>query len=242
MYNDNYSNDIFNNYLTLGHSYAMTNKNLNKLYEIYDKNILKHLPSNKDEKILEIGSGMGHFLGYLIKNKYNNFTGVEIGKESYEYCFKNVTENIRLIEDLESYLHQNTNSFSAIIMNNVIEHLHKKDIISILAGINTSLIKSGNLIVITPNLANPFSLALFHGDFTHEVGFTEKSMAEVLKAGGFTSYKILPINRPIKTPWRLSREIGKSLFTNLLKIGFWLNYSNKHKVLTRNLIAVAYKE
>lgn len=197
-----YSRRIFNEYLRIG--YGTRPKEMKRMFEIYDFNYRKHLPGRRS-RILEIGCGMGHFLHYLKESGYTNFAGVEVGRESFEYCREYVTDRVVLVEETEDYLRRYRNEFDAIVMNSVIEHMSKEEVVSLLEAVRDSLSERGVLILLTPNLSNPFAVTVRYGDFTHEVGFTERSIVEVLKTVGFPDVRVLPIKRPIRTPWRLVR-------------------------------------
>lgn len=44
----------------------------------------------------------------------------------------------------------------------------------------------------TPNLGHPLNLYLRYKDFTHEIGFTEMSLRQVLLISGFSEVEIKP--------------------------------------------------
>lgn len=53
------------------------------------KNHLKHLPNEKDTRILDLGCGMGHFLYFLKANGYNNYLGIDFCDENIKFCRDN---------------------------------------------------------------------------------------------------------------------------------------------------------
>lgn len=77
-------------------------------------------------------------------------------------------------------------------MNGVLEHIPKKVIVKALELVHKSLRKGGIFIVKVPNMANPFGLYSRYIDITHETGFTEYSLYEVLNVAGFGNISIHP--------------------------------------------------
>lgn len=156
----------------------------------YEELYGRFLPKNKNAKILDIGSGMGHFLYFLTKKGYRNILGVDISKEAVNFCKNNVTKKVKLISSLQSFLKKRKNYYDLVVLNDVIEHFKKDEIIEILELIYGSLKNNGRIFVKTFNAA---ALTGFYGryqDFTHEVSFTETSLPQVLQIAGFQKYVI----------------------------------------------------
>jgi len=93
--------------------------------------------------VLDIGCGMGHFLYYLSKKGYKNIKGIDICQEQVDAAKKIVPGDIRQIPDLKSYFAESGETFDMITMNDVLEHLDKKEILETLKMVRTSLNPSG---------------------------------------------------------------------------------------------------
>lgn len=154
-------------------------------WQSYDEIYGKYLPKNKNVKILDIGCGMGQFLWYLKKKDYQKILGVDISRECVDFCRQKVTKKIRLINDLKKFLTSNKNTFGLIIMNDILEHFSKKEILPILEKVYTALKKEGILFIKTPNAASLTAITLRYQDFTHETSFTEFSLEQILRVAGF---------------------------------------------------------
>lgn len=182
-----YRDIIYGNYIQNG----FRNGNLKKMYKLqykyFTRNYLKHLPINKDARILDLGCGIGEFIYFLRKKGYENIIGVDGSKENIECC-RRLQETAKFInDDIFSYLKRDNEKFDCIVFNDVIEHLTKEEVVDILLEIKDNIKKGGTLIIKTPNMANPFvNTAGRYIDFTHETGFTEWSMRQVLFATGFS--------------------------------------------------------
>ena len=147
------------------------------------------LPPSRDAVILDAGSGAGHFLYFLKKKGYVNFTGVDISHQQIEFCRDNISGNV-VLADIFDYLRERIGIFDLISLNDVLEHIPKDKVILLLSLSRQSLRVGGKLILKTPNLGNFFSVYLRYKDFTHESGFTEKSLRQVLWLAGFRDIMI----------------------------------------------------
>ena len=126
---------------------------------------------------------MGHFLNFLEIGGYKNYLGVDISEENIEFCKKNGFNVER--GNIFNFLKNSPDSYDAIIMNDIIEHLEKPEILNVLEIIFKKLNTGGRLIIKTPNASNPIMASSSrYYDFTHELLFTEESLSQVLKISG----------------------------------------------------------
>lgn len=210
----------------------------------YDRIYGHILPDNKNIKILDIGCGMGHFLWYLKKKGYTNLLGVDISKEAIAFCKRNVIANVLLINNLSQFLKKHQNSFDLIVMNDVLEHIIKKNIIRTLREIGHSLKNAGTLLVKVPNATQLLAGYSRYLDFTHETVFTEKSLLQVLKIAGYTRVKIIG-ERDVRvdTPRAALVNITRALWRLNLKLIYKIERGRtaNPKIFSVALIAIARK-
>jgi predicted SAM-dependent methyltransferase len=83
------------------------------------------------------------------------------------------------------------NIFNFILANDFLEHLKSERVCEILELVFNSLEKEGIFKLKVPNMSNPFSLISMYRDFTHNCGFTETSIYQVLYNVGFKDIQIL---------------------------------------------------
>ncbi len=211
-------------------------------YQYFKKNYLKHLPEDKTVNILDIGCGMGHFLYFLEKEGYKNNVGIDLSEENIEFCRKKGF-NVKL-GDAFDILEMNTKPFDVIVMNDIIEHFEKQEIIRILELINKNLIKNGKVIIKTPNSSNPIlGSSGRYIDFTHEISFTEESLSQVLKVCDFKDVRIYPQDIYVfyKNPLNyIAKYISKVI--NLIFKLIFLIYGRNTKIFTKSIIAVGIKK
>jgi 2-polyprenyl-3-methyl-5-hydroxy-6-metoxy-1,4-benzoquinol methylase len=152
----------------------------------FEKRFETVLPKNKDAIILDIGCGPGFFLWFAQRKGYINSWGIDLSPEQVLVAQKNGIQNISLC-GWKDYLPERLSRFDLIILDNVIEHLNKDEIVELLKLIYVSLKPGGALYISTPNAGSILGLPLAFIDFTHEVYFSASSLRQVLQACGFDS-------------------------------------------------------
>jgi 2-polyprenyl-3-methyl-5-hydroxy-6-metoxy-1,4-benzoquinol methylase len=173
------------------------------------KKYVNILPDSKTTSILDIGCGMGFFLRFLQRNGFTNTVGVDISPEQVTVAEEFGVTGIQLC-DWKEYLAKNKSEFGFIMLDNVIEHLTKDEIVELLQAILLSLAPGGKVYISTPNSGSIFGLPLAFIDFTHEVFFTAASLTQVLSACGFAHINVFgePLSAFDTRSW-----IRKSLFS-----------------------------
>ena len=242
-YRERIYQDYINSQFGSGHSI----QNLHKDYLIHQryfkKNYQKFLPPNKDAKILDAGCGLGHFLFFAEQNGYKDVTGIDVSKELVELC-KGKGYNA-VVADLFSFLAGHRNAFDAIIFNDVIEHLTKEEILNLLDLMYASLTDGGCLLIKTPNMANPFTAASGrYIDFTHEVGFTEASLKEILVVTKFANVRVIGTDIYVMygNPLNYLAKFFAFIFSKILYLLSYLYGRKTIKIYEKDILAIAYKK
>jgi 2-polyprenyl-3-methyl-5-hydroxy-6-metoxy-1,4-benzoquinol methylase len=233
---DEYFSSIFS------HSNVFSKKEYENSFSQFELNYRHFIPPAKDAKILDIGCGTGHFLYSLEKKGYTHFLGIDISPQQVDFCREHVSKKVEVADAFE-YLKEKKNTYDAIVANDLLEHIPKEETIAFLKRVNTALKDKGVLLIRTPNMGNPFALYPKYKDFTHEVGFTDRSLYQVFWTAGFRDIQILPYkNYPIRTfkrfvESRLARLTG-FILTKLFQIQGFI----APRVLTPLLLGVARKK
>lgn len=126
-----------------------------KLNHFIQKSIFK-LPSQSS--VLDAGCGLSIWLTPEIEKKIK-YLGIDCQIESIEFCRKYFPSRDYSLEDLYQ-LPFHDNSFDAVIMREVIEHLESPD--KVVREVVRILKPTGILILTTPNYGNPLLYIIEH--------------------------------------------------------------------------------
>ncbi len=200
------------------------------------------LPESRDVAILDVGSGAGQFLYFLNKRGYVNFTGIDMSRQQVDFCKKNVSEKV-ILADVFDYLKEKRDAFDLICLNDVLEHIPKEKVIPLLSLLRAGLKAGGKLILKTPNMGNFFSVFLRYKDFTHEFGFTERSLRQVLWLAGFRDITVFGPEAPCakNLKGRLQCVFKRLIYFVLYKL-FWYQGYVAPEIMTPLLVASAIKQ
>lgn len=213
-------NNIYDNYLE--NSAVGTQESVWQIEKL-KVNYSKYFPADKNAHCLDIGIGNGEMLHLLQDSGYTNAEGADISISAIKACTERGYK-CTLVEDTAAFLKQNPNKFAMISMFHVIEHISKDDIIPIITACYEALTDDGVLILETPNMANIDGVFMRYNDFTHVMGYTQKSLCQLLQLCSFEN---------IETP-----EIDVFLRKNIkMRILRFLNKLHTKFVLLQRRIA-----
>lgn len=201
---------------------------------VYEKNYGRFL-LNKKAKILDIGCGAGHFLYFLKSRGYDDISAIDISESQVEYC-KDKIDNRVICVDAFEHLKKYRDTYDVLVLNDVLEHIPKDRLKDFVALLNSSLKIGGMVLVTTPNLGNPFSVACRYCDITHTLGLTEKSFRQLFLCAGFAEANSFPCH----IQGLLSYVRRGVILWFLRKVMFYQGISAS-RVMTHNLIGVARK-
>lgn len=155
--------------------------------------IRQWLPENKQAQVLEIGCGLGYHLHALRGLGYTNLQGIDMSPEEIEIAQNNVKAVDFLVADVFSFLPQRQGQYDLAIMFNILEHFRKDEALEICQLIFNSLRSGGVLLIRTPNATNPASFHTLYSDLTHEMCYTQNSLADLLGLAGFSKVNVVGV-------------------------------------------------
>ena len=207
-----------------GHYERMLNKRPSVQFENYDYDAYKRARPwlselSSDAKILDIGCGYGQQLYILHKLGFSNLHGIEISEGSLNVAREEVGHFATLERaDAFDYLKDRENEYSAVTLNDVLEHIPRESTIRFLTLIRQALRPNGVLAVRVPNMSSLLSAYSMYLDFTHICGYTEYSLMQVLDSAGFRNHQILRVDARIQLknwrPWRPLSGLGLGRYAN----------------------------
>ncbi len=195
----------------------------------------------KNATYLDIGPGQGEVLILWKKMGFKNINSVDISSGVYEHI-KKLGFNCILVDNTEAYLKNNKEKFDFIMLNDVIEHIPKNELVSFMQNVYLSLKINGRVIIKVPNAQSPhFSIGRYD-DLTHVQSFTEKSLYQLLKVAKFKKVNIYPEKFIVRN----FKDSLVKYFT--MPIYFWwirkIRGASGHfspKILTQAIIAIVHK-
>lgn len=212
-------------------------KNTADVFEALYKNVL---PRDKNATILDIGCGAGHFLYFLKLKGFRNYYGIDISMQQIEFCKKNISNKVKKV-DAFVFLNTIQCQYDLIVAHDVLEHIPKRKTVELLQLIHNSLTENGQFILRVPNMSNPFSIDSRHRDFTHELGFTEKSLIQVLSVSGFSKQKVFSTKTKAKTFKNKVRYLMVTALHAMIRFLFYIQDYSVPNYLGKNLIAICRK-
>ena len=194
----NYKDKFYARYIT-NHTkslYGETSlEEIKKQFPIWDSYFDKLLPENKNIKILDLGCGNGGFVYWLHKKGFESAIGVDISEEQVGQARKLGIKNV-FQGDAKKFLENRNEEYNLIFARDFLEHFSKEEILELTDLISNSLEDSGVFIAQIPNAENLLWGRLRHGDFTHDISFTQQSIKQLLKVSKFDEINVFP-QRPV---------------------------------------------
>lgn len=138
----------------------------------------KEIDSNAS--ILELGCNKGYLLNVLNKKGYHTATGVDLSKGDLQIA-RHIAPQADFVEaDIFSFLDQSEQFFDVVILKALIEHIEKNRVLELLEKIYRALRPGGVVLIDVYNADWFFSHHDRYMDFTHETGFTQESLTQIL--------------------------------------------------------------
>jgi 2-polyprenyl-3-methyl-5-hydroxy-6-metoxy-1,4-benzoquinol methylase len=160
------------------------------MYKTYFKNVAK------DAAILDLGCNKGYLLKTLETEGYTDLTGVDLSKKDLEIAASIVPQAAFIADDIFDFLLHSQQKFDVILLKAVIEHVEKSRVIELLQLMSSRLSPTGFVLIDVYNADWLFSHHDRYMDFTHETGFTQESLRQVMMFA-FKGIEIYPTASPI---------------------------------------------
>lgn len=174
-------------------------------YRAYTQRYCRYLPEEKSSLILDLGCGRGDLLSWLHSLGYFNIGGIDGSSQQVEAARENGRTFVKQGSIFE--IPHKKKSVDRIFMLDVLEHLSRDQIFTVLPSIYSLLGAGGMLILQVPNASSPYFGTIRYGDITHEISFTETSIKQILRDAGFINIQVHSC-RPARHGWKSSLRYG----------------------------------
>ncbi len=142
---------------------------------------------SRDVPVVDLGCGSGGLVYTLQSLGFSDIRACDLSSEQVELARK-VLPSAYVADLREEVLHLPADTFGAVFLFDVLEHLTKKEIFDVLEHVHRILRPCGILVVHGPNGDSPFVGAIRYGDFTHETVFTPCSAQQLTKLLRFVDF------------------------------------------------------
>lgn len=156
----------------------------------YSDLLRPYLPGDRNAKVLDVGAGIGMLLRNLKTMGYHDVLGVEVNAHQREGA-GDLRDRIELTDDTASWLSDRAESFDLICCLDVLEHVEKAQQITLIQAITRALRPAGRLVCTVPNANSAIASRWRYNDYTHQISFTEHSLAYVLRAGDLAQIEVV---------------------------------------------------
>lgn len=244
-----YRNRFYTNYLTshVAFDEKITLESFAIVAKSFQNHIAQYIPKDTNASILDVACGPGHLLHFLQKQGYHNSRGIDLGIEQLNTAVKMGVQNVEQA-DLFKFLKTHMEQFDVILAFHIIEHLTKPEALQAVDLIFGALKAEGKVLVATPNTFSFAGLYATFGDFTHELAFTPKSLAQLLRICGFSNVNVSglgPVAYDLRsavrtTLWKILKAFYKVCFT--IERGTGRSIWQDRPIFEKAILAVGHKK
>lgn len=227
--------DIYENYINIG--LGAGQQTVAKIRQ-FEKNYKRYFPTDKEDGILDIGPGKGEMLSCLKALGHTNLHAVDISASVVHYI-QELGFNGYVANDLPSFL--KGQKYALITLCDVVEHIPKNQIVEIMSAVRKALTEEGILIVQVPNMQSITANIFLYDDFTHETGYTERSLLQMLKLAGFSSVECHGFEFLGNDPKSKIQAVLQKCLWSIIRLGRKINGTMPHRLLHPVFYAVVRK-
>lgn len=239
----NYKDNFYEKYLSAhaGNIYAEPSlEKMESQFRVLERYFGGLLPEDKKVKMLDLGCGSGEFVYWLQKSGYDNSEGIDISGEQVSLAGRLGIKNVSRA-DARDFLKANKGKYGFVFARDLLEHFSKDELLDLTKLIFDSLGKDGKFVAQVPNAGNLFWGRLRHGDFTHDVSFTEQGISQLLMVSGFrkiSAYPQRPVIHGIKS---FVRYVLWRIIELRLKIYLLIERGSSKGIFTPDMLVLAEK-
>ena len=169
--------------------------------------IARHVPADRQTRIMDLGCGDGRLLHFLDGAGYRNIVGVDCSPEQIARAHRLGLHQARQGEINHVLDETDEASADVVLMIDVLEHLTRDELFRALDNVFRVLRPGGLCIAHVPNAEGLHGMRIRYGDFTHEQAFTAGSATQVLRTVGFSDVSCHEDTPVVHGPTSLIRRL-----------------------------------
>jgi len=198
------------------------------------------LPEDRNAAIVDIGCGNGNLVFWLQQRGYTAASGIDMSVEQVAVAHGLGVLRVE-VADLRVYLVERMAHFDVIFLRDVIEHFTREEVLQILDLVRAALKPGGRVVLQLPNGASPFIGRVRYGDFTHELAYTQSSLAQLFGITGFREACYFPVAPRFHGLRSLPRVILWKSVEAFYRLLLYAELGRGDYVVTQNLVATAIR-
>ncbi|MEN6645384.1 MAG: class I SAM-dependent methyltransferase [Armatimonadia bacterium] len=207
----------------------------------FRRNYLPLLQDLPEGLLLDIGCGLGDFLHFCRTELGREVCGLDLVAENVACCRELGLEVEQA--DATEYL-QRERPYAAVVMNDVLEHIEKPQVVPLLGLIHSRLAPGGRLLIKVPNMSNLVTgTRTRYMDLTHVTGYTDETLRQVLETAGFDEVDTRPVDLYVtgNPVLNVLARAACGLQYASWRLQYRLNGVPRVRVLTKSIIACGIK-
>jgi len=210
--------------------------------QFYRVNYLRHLPADRDARILVISCGPGYFVHLLRDAGYRNVLGIDSDAAKVAHAARHGLP-CRVGTAFEE-LRATDHPLDVVFCEQELNHLTKDEMVDFLKLVHERLAPGGRLICHGLNGANPIVGAeTLAQNFDHFNTFTAYSLHQALECGGFHDIRVFGLHLYVfyANPFNYVAW-GVTATLHLLFRALFVLYGKANRIFTKKIAAVALKQ
>jgi SAM-dependent methyltransferase len=209
----------------------------------YFKRLSKHLPDDKNVRVLDLGCGYGVWLYWLKQAGYHCLEGIDRSPEQVEAAHGLGLDFVKQGDIQDCLDNRKPESCDVVLAFDVLEHFGKEEALRFADQVFRVLSPGGLFILHLPNGEGFLSGSIAYGDFTHELILNRHSLGQLLRCVGFSkicTYEDTPVVHGALSAlryvvWRAARIVLRIVYAAQT------GDASRGLILTQNFLAIAHK-
>lgn len=179
-------------------------------------------------------------LHWLQNEGFAGAEGVDVSSEQIDLGRSLGIRNL-YVGSLEDHLRERPNAYGVIFMRDVLEHIPKNDVCTVLDLCAHSLQQGGVLVVQVPNADSPFFGRIRYGDFTHHAAYNKSSLSQLFLLAGLVPFDFRPAIVLPLTIRTVRKWLSWKFFSTMYRAGLSAELGPGDYIVSMNIVAAARK-